>query len=126
MANNGNGGNSGKNSAATATAPISLDEALARAGGATRALRETAAQALAIEEAATRLAAGGNEQAAAGERIRGVGGVAGGRDRGDGDRGRRRWRAPRRTSRRRRRSVQQGQESTGSRPARARLVGRRR
>ena len=53
---------SGKRANGNRTA--SLGDALAGASGATRGLRETAVQAQSIEDAATRLAAGGNEQAA--------------------------------------------------------------
>src|SRR5689334_4062399 len=59
--------NSGK-SAQNGNRRVSIDEAAA--GGAVRGLRETAAEAQAIEDAATRLAASGNEQAAAGEQVR--------------------------------------------------------
>ena len=47
-----------------------LEHALSSANGAARVLRDAALQAASIEEAATRLGAGGNEQAAAGEQIR--------------------------------------------------------
>src|SRR6188508_995461 len=60
--------NSGK--AQNGNRQVDLEDALAGASGATRGLRETATQARAIEDAATRLAASGNEQAAANEQIR--------------------------------------------------------
>ena len=62
--------NSAKRTTANGNRPMSLEGALAGASEVARSLRDTATQAESIEQAATRLASGGNEQAAAGEQIR--------------------------------------------------------